>query len=207
MASGQLFFVDASALLDLPDASFNSFPTAPDADLSVARPRNSAAMPSSSLLDLHASCSPGSYRNSRREGLVRGIFVHQRTGLAARHGTLHLLDQDPTAQPQDGIAWGAPPLWRPRGAEDSRPVRLRDYWHRDGLDGTIDLEMPLPLPETIRVGRRFSGTCRDNPVQRVDEVPLEEYVEGVLLPEIGVFRSAETGRESAREVFKVFAEV
>ena len=56
--------------LDLPDASFNSFPTAPDADLSVARPRNSAAMPSSSLLDLHASCSPGSYRNSRREGLV-----------------------------------------------------------------------------------------------------------------------------------------
>jgi hypothetical protein len=83
-------------------------------------------------------------------------------------------------------------------------LRLRD-WYARGVDiDAIELTMPQ-LPTQIRVGRRFAGSCRGNPVQRIDHVPIEEYVEGVLYGEIRVFKNAETGAESAREVFKAFA--
>jgi hypothetical protein len=99
---------------------------------------------------------------------------------------------------------GAVPAWLPA------QVSLRDYWARKmGLDPKeldgLKLEMPAQLPATVRVGRRDATTCRNNPILRVEEVPLEEYVQGVLTPEIGVFKSAASGRESSREVFKAFA--
>lgn len=106
-----------------------------------------------------------------------------------------------------------PQLAAPVGYPSSHPrvagggaVRLRDWLRDTQLDpDAIELTMPARLPSVIRVGRRFAGTCRDNPVQRIDEVPIEEYVEGVLYGEIRVFKSAQTGQDSAREVFKAFA--
>lgn len=97
------------------------------------------------------------------------------------------------------------PSAHPRQAGDGQ-AHVRDWLVRRGVDpDAIELTMPSQLPAVIKVGRRFAGTCRDNPVQRIDEVPIEEYVEGVLYGEIRVFKSAQTGAESAREVFKAFA--
>lgn len=108
---------------------------------------------------------------------------------------------DPRTAPASGIEWGAPLSTRPADAAAPGPIRWTDFVP----GGPLALSFSGPLPETIRVGRRFASSCSGNPVQRVDTVPLEEYVEGVLLPEIGVFRSVEGGPDSAAAVFEAFA--
>ncbi len=65
------------------------------------------------------------------------------------------------------------------------------------------LTLPGQTPRRIRVGRRQTGTggCRNNPIVAIEEMDLDEYVKGVLPPEIGVFRSI----DGASEVYKEFA--
>ncbi len=142
---------------------------------------------------------------------ARSLVVRQRVEAnASWPTTIHI----------QGLSWHRrhPSLPRPYGLpstsgsipDDTGPVSLRQYWaRRMGLDPTrldeLKLTMPQNLPATVSVGRRFADTCRGHSVTRIDTVPLEEYVQGVLIPEIGVFRSAESGRESSREVFKAFA--
>lgn len=109
---------------------------------------------------------------------------------------------DPSSAPTDGMRWGAPLPSRP--ADPNEP------------DGSVELPglpepnplfaaAPAQLPETIRVGRRDADTCVGHSIQRIETVPLEEYVQGVLIPEIGVFRAVEGGPESAAGVFEAFA--
>ncbi|RAL20954.1 hypothetical protein DL240_14890 [Lujinxingia litoralis] len=68
-------------------------------------------------------------------------------------------------------------------------------------------EIPPSQPPIIRVGRRSDPTgrqgCTDasNPIVAINEMTLDEYVKGVLPPEIGVFRSL----PGASEVYKAFA--
>ncbi|MBA2662813.1 MAG: hypothetical protein H0U74_10990 [Bradymonadaceae bacterium] len=68
-------------------------------------------------------------------------------------------------------------------------------------------EIPANQPPTIRVGRRQDHTgakgCTDstNPIIAIHQMDLDEYVKGVLPPEIGVFRNI----SGAREVYKAFA--
>jgi hypothetical protein len=69
----------------------------------------------------------------------------------------------------------------------------------------LPLPMPTTLPDSIRVGRRMADTCSGNPVQRVDTIPFEDYVKGVVYAEIGVFQSVAGGPASAAESFKTFA--
>ncbi|MFU8806331.1 MAG: carboxypeptidase regulatory-like domain-containing protein [Bradymonadaceae bacterium] len=81
---------------------------------------------------------------------------------------------------------------------------LREAW--PGLDAPPALnryEIPANQPATIRVGRRQDPRqgCSNNPVVAIEEMDLDEYVKGVLPPEIGVFRNI-TG---AAEVYKAFA--
>ncbi len=69
------------------------------------------------------------------------------------------------------------------------------------------LTIPDTPPTTIRVGRRQDHTgaqgCNDstNPIVAIDEMHLDEYVKGVLPPEIGVFQNI----PGAPEVYKTFA--
>ncbi|MFP4596928.1 MAG: carboxypeptidase regulatory-like domain-containing protein [Persicimonas sp.] len=69
------------------------------------------------------------------------------------------------------------------------------------------LTIPDTPPTTIRVGRRQDHTgeqgCTDstNPIVAIDEMHLDEYVKGVLPPEIGVFQNI----PGAPEVYKTFA--
>ncbi len=131
-------------------------------------------------------------------------FVHQRAGTPA---TLNILGgglfiRFPSLATPYGLPGGSGRVDGPGG-----PADLAAWWGaRGGWPAqALGLDMPMPLPATVRVARRFASSCSGNPIQRIDEVPLEEYVHGVLLPEIGVFKSAATGRESSREVFKAFA--
>jgi hypothetical protein len=48
------------------------------------------------------------------------------------------------------------------------------------------------LPGVVRVARHEDNDCR-NPVDRIDEVPLESYVAGVVNAEIGIFAAAGSG--------------
>jgi hypothetical protein len=48
------------------------------------------------------------------------------------------------------------------------------------------------LPASIRVARHADNDCR-NPIERIDTVPLESYVAGVVHGEIGIFRAAGGG--------------
>lgn len=67
----------------------------------------------------------------------------------------------------------------------------------------LGLTVPDTVPRRIRVGRRARPTegCRDNPIVAIEEMDIDEYVKGVLPPEIGVFRSL----NGAAEVYKEFA--
>lgn len=105
----------------------------------------------------------------------------------------------PASTPSPATSWGSPLAVRPAptGPAPSGPVTLPADW--------IGLSVGGALPETIRVGRRFSDTCAGHDVTRIDDVPLEEYVEGVLIPEIGVFQRIEGGPDSAAAVFRAFA--
>lgn len=114
-----------------------------------------------------------------------------------RVSTLRVLP--PGGSPGPGMWWGLPAAVRPDVVEPG-PV----YLPEPPAD-LLRYSVGAALPTHIRVGRRFASTCSGNPVQRVDTVPLEEYVEGVLVPEIGVFRSIAGGPESSRAVFEAFA--
>ena len=89
----------------------------------------------------------------------------------------------------------------PEGGPDS--VDLSELF--DEFDPT-HLTIPSDVPTTIRVGRRQDHTgssgCTDssNPIVAIDEMPLDDYVKGVLPPEIGVFSSI----AGASEVYKAF---
>lgn len=65
------------------------------------------------------------------------------------------------------------------------------------------LSVPSPIPRRIRVARRQAPHegCRNNPIVAIEEMDLDEYVKGVLPPEIGVFQSI----PGAAEVYKEFA--
>lgn len=144
---------------------------------------------------------------------ANGIFAHQKASLEkVWPATLNLLGlswhhQSPALEHAYGLPGHS---GRISGEDYAGSLRFRDYLaHRAGVSpeemNRIHLTLPMQLPETVRVARRFASSCSGNPIQRIDEVPLEEYVQGVLVPEIGVFRSAATGRESSRDVFKAFA--
>ena len=71
------------------------------------------------------------------------------------------------------------------------------------IGSPLRLTVPDPIPRRIRVGRRERPKegCSNNPVVAIEEMDLDEYVKGVLPPEIGVFRSL----PGAAEVYKTFA--
>lgn len=122
-------------------------------------------------------------------------YIHQ-TG--ERSATLRVLP--PGGQPTNAMWWGLPANERPHGPPEL-PLSLDLLLEAHPLRYTVG----ATLPTHIRVGRRFASSCSGNPVQRVDTVALEDYVEGVLVPEIGVFRSIAGGPESSRAVFQAFA--
>lgn len=66
----------------------------------------------------------------------------------------------------------------------------------------LHLTVSDPIPRRIRVGRRERPEegCRDNPIIAIEEMDIDEYVKGVLPPEIGVFRSI----PGALETYKAF---
>lgn len=105
-------------------------------------------------------------------------------------------------------AWS---LSGPTGA----PARWRLHRPPGPMGGPVELPVsnggPLrlaveegALPDTIRVGRRLASSCRDAPVQRVDEIDLDEYVEGVVNAEVGVFRAVQGGPAAAAATWAAF---
>ncbi|TXD37085.1 hypothetical protein FRC98_10125 [Lujinxingia vulgaris] len=90
------------------------------------------------------------------------------------------------------------------------PAGPLELWRLYGSDPELAsalYEIPASQPPIIRVGRRADHTgsqgCTDssNPIVAIDEMTLDEYVKGVLPPEIGVFRNL----AGASEVYKAFA--
>ena len=134
----------------------------------------------------------------RRGGEVStGIYVD---ATPERESTLRMFAAG--GEPTTAMHWGAPLERRPDDGIAPEPVSLDDWLEAGGPNW---LTVVPPLPASIRVGRRFASSCSGNPVQQIDDVPLEEYVQGVLVPEIGVFRNIAGGPESSAEVFKAFA--
>lgn len=92
----------------------------------------------------------------------------------------------------------------PDGGPDS--VDLRDLFG-EGEVNPLQYTIPDDQPATIRVGRRQDGTgaagCSgsSNPIVAIESMTLDEYVKGVLPPEIGVFQSI----PGVSEVYKAFA--
>ena len=86
----------------------------------------------------------------------------------------------------------------PVGSPDSLPIVAPE-----AASSVLDLTIPGSIPRRIRVGRRERPTegCSNNPVIAIEEMDLDEYVRGVLPPEIGVFRNI----PGASEVYKTFA--
>ncbi len=111
---------------------------------------------------------------------------------------LRVLPASIAVAPSPGAWWGLP---RTTSLETSIAADLEDLVVADPLRYTVG----PALPTHIRVGRRFASSCSGNPVTRIDTVALEDYVEGVLVPEIGVFKSIAGGPDSALAVFKAFA--
>ncbi len=94
--------------------------------------------------------------------------------------------------------WGTP-LERAYRREVAHPVRLPSQ-----VSGPNLVTVPATLPTSIRVAMHVDSDC-SRPVDRIVEVALEDYVEGVVISEIGVFRRVEGGPVSALESFKTFA--
>ncbi|TDP77500.1 carboxypeptidase regulatory-like domain-containing protein [Bradymonas sediminis] len=92
----------------------------------------------------------------------------------------------------------------PEGGPET--VDLRDLFG-SGEPNPLYYTIPSDQPATIRVGRRRestgSGGCSDsvNPIVAIESMSLDEYVKGVLPPEIGVFQNI----PGASEVYKAFA--
>jgi MYXO-CTERM domain-containing protein len=117
---------------------------------------------------------------------------------AAHDSTLRVFNS--LDSPDAGPTWGSP-LQRDFQV-GAVPVRITDLPRPITVLGVT---VGPTLPATIRVGRRFSDTCSGHDVTRIDEVDFETYVQGVLVPEIGVFRSIQGGPESSAAVFQAFA--
>lgn len=93
----------------------------------------------------------------------------------------------------DAERWGVP---GPRGPElPDEPLLLQ----RRALSDSAVL-----LPESIRVAMHEESDCA-MPIAEIVEVPIEDYVEGAVYSEIGVFGSMDGGPASARAVFEAFA--
>lgn len=92
------------------------------------------------------------------------------------------------------------------GFPDSRADVLREpaFLLREPLFSRQFSPTSIAAPETIRVAMHVDDDCRE-PIEEIVEVSLEEYVQGVVYSEIGVFRSLEGGPESASAVLRVFA--
>ncbi|GAB4308601.1 MAG: hypothetical protein Kow0090_22810 [Myxococcota bacterium] len=139
-------------------------------------------------------------------------YVNQWTSLNF-HSTIKLIPRE--LNPVDriipyaiGIPLGSGP------APDEEPIDLSKLPSQNGSAAGGYRPMysigDTPLPTTIRIGRRFASTCSGNPVQRIDEIELEEYVMGVVYSEIGVFKSVKANPpienpKDAYESFKLFA--
>jgi len=63
---------------------------------------------------------------------------------------------------------------------------------------TLGYTLDAQLPAQLRVARHADNNC-SNPILRIDEVPLQSYVAGVVHGEIGIFRAAGTGQGVAIE--------
>ncbi len=72
----------------------------------------------------------------------------------------------------------------------------------DPVTSPLALTVTDPIPRRIRVGRRQRPEegCRNNPVIAIEEMDIDDYVKGVLPPEIGVFQSI----PGALETYKAF---
>ncbi len=113
------------------------------------------------------------------------------------------------------VDMGIPVLDNPTGVpthsgrlpvDDTPPLDLHDLFPETHGSHTF-YQIPANQPPTIRVGRRQDPTgakgCTDanNPIIAIHEMDLDEYVKGVLPPEIGVFRNL----SGSSEVYKAFA--
>jgi MYXO-CTERM domain-containing protein len=91
----------------------------------------------------------------------------------------------------------------PRGSIDLGDIFFDD----DAEANPLGLTLPSTPPTRIRVGMRQDHTggqgCTDasNPIVEIKEMHIDEYVKGVLPPEIGVFQNI----SGVREVYKAFA--
>jgi MYXO-CTERM domain-containing protein len=138
--------------------------------------------------------------------LLRSRYVNQRvpqTRLGRPHVfTDHFLEQGHEALE---YAVGLPSFSGRAPADGPDSIDIGHLF--DFFTGPTALTVPSTAPSTIRVGRRQDHTgaqgCTDssNPIVGIDEMHLDEYVKGVLPPEIGVFQSI----SGASEVYKTFA--
>ena len=97
------------------------------------------------------------------------------------------------------------PTHRESDPYESEPINLLQYSHTAGEPHILAYELPRPLPQQIRVGRRHASSCQDSEVQEIQTIDLEDYVKGVVPAEIGVFKSVQGGPDAAMESFKTFA--
>jgi len=114
--------------------------------------------------------------------------------------TTHFLDEGVPAQPSPP---GAPvPRLDDPAVPDGGEVDLDDLRRTPPTTGPRESTIPDSPPMTIRVGiREDHSTCRNSPIVAIEKMPLDEYVKGVLAPEIGVFRN----QDNAIEVYRAFA--
>jgi MYXO-CTERM domain-containing protein len=99
------------------------------------------------------------------------------------------------------------PTHRPDDSDhDHAPVDLGEVFDDDPEANPLGLTLPSTPPTNIRVGMRQDHTggqgCTDssNPIVEIKEMHIDDYVKGVLPPEIGVFQSI----SGVREVYKAF---
>lgn len=129
-------------------------------------------------------------------------LVHQRVPqhkpAEATLATTHYLEQ------------GVEPVERPRGApidrldhpsdRDRGPVDLGDWSGDDSATRPAPHTIPDPAPRTIRVARYDDPENCSNSIVAIEEMQLDEYVRGVLPPEIGVFQNL----DNISETYKAF---
>lgn len=113
--------------------------------------------------------------------------------------TTHFIEQGVERLPHP-VGAPTPRIPHP-SARDRGPVDLRKFDDETGRTRPGELTIPDMPSETIRVGRRSEKDNCDNPVVAIEEMTLDEYVRGVLPPEIGVFRNL----DNAGEVYEAFA--
>jgi len=139
------------------------------------------------------------------------LAFHKRLG--DRHYRMRLVRQRvPQYKPADStiatpyyLRRGARKVARPRGApvdridhpsaRDRGSIDLGEQWTRPPADESA-LTLPESAPRTIRVARYENPENCNNTIVAIEEIPLDEYVRGVLPPEIGVFRNLDNIEET-----------